>query len=542
MKRSFKMFSMIVAVALAAGCTNAPAPLPAPGNTGAPGATGPKKDSIIYAQSVAVTSLDTAGMQPQGYPSGYEAAFAIYNGLVKFDDKLEFKPDLAEKWSTSADGKTWTFNLRQGVKFQDGTSFNADAVVGIYTKMLDKTYNTGAYTLWAPIDKIIKVDDNTVQIITKEPYGGLLNTLAHGSALIPSTAALEKYGKDIGLHPVGTGPYVLDKIEPGTQVTVKANEAYFGGKPAYKQITFKYVGDASSRIAALKSGQADVIDAVPVEQADELKSSPSIDLINIPGLQVFGVGLNQNNAILQDKTVRQALNSAIQKEAIVKTLFKGYGTVLTSPLAPNTTGYVKAGDYGYDVEKTKKMLADAGWKAGADGILEKGGKKMSFKLRTPDGMYPNDVMVAETVKSQLKAIGVDVTINKVEKSTFWDSIKVPQAKVDFDMVLFGYNPSHGNGGIQLDALFATNPDPAKNPPQWNFNWYSNKQADDLVAKANKEVDQQKRTDLLGQAEKIIWDDAPYIWLYAKNNISAKAKNVDGVSVLPVVFTLVHQTK
>lgn len=540
-KNPFKMLTLVVALALTAGCTSTSAPAPVPANNAA-GGTSVKKDSIVYAQSVAITSLDTAGMQPQGYPSGYEAAFAIYNGLVKFDDKLEFKPDLAEKWMTSSDGKTWSFSLRKDVKFQDGTPFNADAVVSVYTKMLDKTYNTGASTLWAPIDKIVKVDDYNVQILTKEPYGGLLNTLAHGSALIPSPAALEKYGKDIGLHPVGTGAYILDKIEPGTQVVLKANDNYYGGKPAYKQITFKYVGDASSRIAALKSGQADVIDAVPVEQADDLKSSPNVDLINVPGLQVFGIGLNQNNTILQDKNVRQALNMAIQKEAIVKTLFKGYGTVLTSPLAPNTTGYVKSGEYSFDVEKAKKILADAGWKAGADGTLEKEGKKLSFNLRTPDGMYPNDVIVAETMKSQLKTIGVDVKINKVEKSTFWDGIKVPQAKVDFDMVLFGYNPSHGNGGIQLDALFATNPDAAKNPPQWNFNWYSNKAVDELIQNANKEVDQQKRTQLLGQAEKMIWDDAPYIWLYAKNNIAAKAKSVDGIKVLPVVFTLVHEAK
>lgn len=538
---SFKLAAMLCLTgSLLAACSAPASPGASPAPNGAdPSKGGTKKESIVYAQSVAITSLDTGGMQPQGYPSGYEAAFAVYNGLVKFDDALQFKPDLAEKWSTSPDGLTWTFTLRQGVKFQDGTPFNADAVVGYYTKMLDKTYNTGSSTLWAPIDKVEKADDQTVRIVTKEPYGGLLNTLAHGSALIPSPAALEKYGKEIGLHPVGTGAYVLDKFEPGTQLTLKANEGYFGDKPKYKQITFKYVGDASARIAALKSGQADVIDSVPVESADELKSSANIEVINKPGLQVFGIGMNQNNAVLQDKNVRQALNYAIHKDAIVKALFKGYGTVLSSPLALNTTGYVKAGEYGYDSAKAIKMLTDAGWKQGADGILQKDGKKMSFTLRTPDGMYPNDVMVAEAIQNQLKSIGVEVKINKVEKSTFWSSIKVPRDKVDFDMVLFGYNPSHGNGVIQLDALFAANADETKAPPQWNFNWYSNKQVDQLIQGAGKTVDAAKQSELLGQAEKLIWDDAPYIWLYAKNNISAKAKSAEGVRVLPVVFTLVH---
>lgn len=549
MRSMFKWSAvLIVALALiAAGCSKTPAPAPAPGASAGDAASPPspapaKKESIVYAHSVPISSLETSGMQPQGYPAGYEAAFAVYNGLVKFDEKLNFQPDLAAAWSTSEDGLTWTFNLREGVKFQDGTDFNADAVVKHFNRMLDKNVNVGAISLWQHIDKVEKSDDKTVKVITKAPYGGLLNVMAHGSALIPSPAAVEQYGKEIGLKPVGTGAYTVEKFEPGTQLVLKANDSYYGDKPAYKQITFRYVADASARIAALKSGQADVIDAVPVEFADDIKNTPNLDLIQNPGLQVFGIGLNQTNELLRDQAVRQALNYAIQKDAILKVLFKGYGTVLTSPLAPNTTGYVKAGEYGYDPEKAKKLLADAGWQAGAGGVLEKSGKKLSLSLRTPEGMYPNDVQVAETVQNQLKAIGVEVKIDKIEKSQFWNSIRVPQDKVDFDMVLFGYNPSHGDGYIQLDALFATNPDPAQNPIQWNFNWYSSKEADRLMGEARTTVDPKKRTDLLGQAEKIIWDEAPYIWLYAKNNIVAKNKSVENVKVLPVVFTLVHEAK
>ncbi|XID92672.1 ABC transporter substrate-binding protein [Paenibacillaceae bacterium WGS1546] len=536
---SFMLFVCLTMVLLA-GCTKEePAASSSQPASQAPAA---EKDTLVYAHSVAITSLETGGMQPQGYPSGYEAAFALYNGLVKFDESLNFIPDLAESWTTEEDELTWTFQLKQGITFHDGTPFNADAVVSYYTKMLDNTFNLGSSTLWSPIDKIVKVNDHTVQIVTKDPYGGMLNTLAHGSALIPSPAALEKFGADYGLNPVGTGPYMLEKIEPGTQVVLKANDNYFGGKPAYKQITFKYVGDASARIAALKSGQVDVIDAVPVEMAEDLKASANIELIEKPGLQVFGIGLNQTNAILQDQKVREAFNYAVQKDAIIHVLFKGYGTVLSSPLAPNTTGYVDAGEYPYDEAKAKELLQEAGWTAGGDGILVKNNQRMSFKLRTPEGMYPNDVLVAEAIQSQLKKIGVEVVIDKVEKSTFWDSIKVPKAKVDFDMVMFGYNPSHGNGGIQLDAMFMTNPDEAGSPPQWNFNWYSNNAVDELIRSANKQVDQSLRTEQLGQAEKMIWNDAPYIWLYAKNNIVAKSKDVEGVSVLPVIFTLVHQVK
>lgn len=502
-----------------------------------------QKESIVYAHSVPITFLDTAGSQPQGYPSAYEAAFAIYNGLVKFDEDLNFQPDLATDWSVGDDGKTWTFNLRQGVKFQDGTDFNADAVVFDYARMLDKEKNIAAYSaLWVNIEKIVKVDDYTVQIVTKQPYGGLLNVLAHGSALLPSPAAIEQYGSDVHLNPVGTGPYMMEKFNPGTELVLKAYDGYFGNKPQYEQITFRFVADASSRVAALKSGEVDIIDAVPTSSVADLTSVANIDVITKPGLQVFGIGLSQTNPILQDQKVRQALNYAIQKDAIVKVLFNDNGSVLTSPLAPNTTGYVKSGEYAFDVDKSKQLLEEAGWKAGSDGILAKDGKKMSFTLYAPEGAYPNDVLVAETIQSQLKTVGVEVKINKIDTASFWNGLKVTKDKVNYDLAMFGYNPSHGDGYIQLDALYRTNPDVAQAPSQWNFHWYSNPQVDSMLDQAKVQVDMKERTNTLGQIEQMIWDDAPYIYLYTNTIITAKNKDVTGVQLLPVVFTLLAGDK
>lgn len=491
----------------------------------------------VYAQSVQITSLATSGAQPQVYPAGYEAAFAVYSGLVRFGDDLSFQPDLATAWKVAADNVTWTFTLRQGVTFHDGSPFNADAVVSYFTKMLDKTYNLSAYTLWQPISRVEKVDDTTVRVVTAKPYGVLLNTMAHGSALIPSPAAVAKYGKDIGLHPVGTGPYQVDSFNPGSELVVKAFGKYYGDKPLYDTITYRYVGDSSGRIAALESGQADIVDAVPVEQAKDVATRPGLNLVNVPGLQTFGIGMNQTNQLLTDKSVRQALNYAIDKKAIVAALFRGYATVLTSPLAPDTTGYVECGSYPASVDKAKSMLKAAGFTAGSDGILTKNGTKFSLRLRTPDGMYPNDTQVAQVIQDQLKAVGVEVTIQKVDKSTFWDGITVPRASVDFDLVLFGFNPSHGSGVLQLDALYTSNASPTDKPRLWNFNWYSNPQVDSLIQQAAQTVDTAGQKQVLGQAEKLIWDDCPYIWLYVRNNLTAYDSKVATPTVLPVVFTL-----
>lgn len=496
---------------------------------------------ITFAQSIAITSLDPAGMQPQGYPSGYEAAFAIHNGLIRFDEELNFTPDLAESWEPSADGLSWDFKLREGVTFHDGEPFNADAVVKQYTRMLDKTVNIGAYSLWEPIERVEKISDYEVKISTKQPYSAFLNVMAHGSALIPSPKAVEADPDNYGLSPVGTGPYKLVSMEPGTELKLARFDDYYEGTPEYDTVTFRYVADPSARIAALKSGDVDVIDAVPFEYAGELSSDSKINLISKPGLQVFGIGLNQNNRILQDKTVRQALNYAIDKEAIAKVLFMGYVTPLTGPLAPNTVGSVSLTPYHVDVDKANQMLEDAGWTLKGD-VREKDGEQLKFSLIVPDGMYPKDVILSETIQNQLKKVGVQVSINKVEKSTYWDQLKVPSAKTGYDMALWGYNPSHGNGQIHMESLFTSNKSVDEKPELWNFIWYQNDEVDRLLVEAKEQVLPEEFNESMRQAEEIVWEECPYIWLYSNNIISAASVDVDHVIVLPVVFTLVHRIK
>ncbi len=491
---------------------------------------------VVYAQNVQITSLATGGKQPQVYPAGYEAAFAIYSGLVRFDKDLNFEPDLATKWSTSNDGRTWTFTLRQGVKFQDGSPFNADAVVAYFTKMIDKSYNLSAYSLWSPIQSSGKVDDYNVAVTTTKPYGALLNTLAHGSGLIPSPALTAQGPDAAGLHPIGTGPYRVDTFQPGTNLVVTANPDYYGDKPIYQTITYTYVGDAAGRVAALQSGQVNIIAATPVQQAQALSSANGLHLIQVAGLQVFGVALNQTNPILQDKDVRQALNLAIDVDAIIKALFRGYATQLDSPLAPKTVGHATVGKNTYDPRQAKDLLKKAGLTAGSDGRLAKDGTPVNLRLRTPDGMYPNDTLVAQAIQEQLSKVGVGVTIQKVDKSTFWDGIKVAKAAVDFDLVLFGFNPSHGSGALQLDIMYRSNPGPGP-VSGWNFNWYSNPAVDELLTTALQTVEPSKQADVLAKAEKIIWDDAPYVWLYVPNILTAYDSKAATPLLLPVVFTL-----
>lgn len=506
-----------------------------------PGAPKAAKTELVYAQSVPITSLEITGMQPQAYPAAYETAFAIFNGLVRFTPSMEIVPDLAESWSTSANGLDWIFKLKKNVTFQDGNPFNADAVVAHVMRMVDGKTNVGALTLWNPVKEAVKIDDHTVRISTHAPYGGLLNVLAHGSGLIPSPTAVKTYGKDIGFNPVGTGPYKLSLFAPGTEVVLVANENYFGAKPAYQKITYKYVADASARVAALRSGEVDVIDSVSAELSSTLSRDSNVKIIDVPGLRSFGIGLAQTNKLLQIPEIRHAMNFAIDKDSIVKVIFRGYAVPIKSPLAPGIDGAVDAGAYAYDQQKAKSLLESIGCVLGSDGIYNYKGERLSFRMNLPNGLFPNDQAVGETLQSQLKAIGIEVKINKIESASYWASLRVSKDKVGYDMAMFGYNPSHGDPTLHLEALFSSNKsDQALD--LWNFIWYKDTKVDELLVKAKASVDQKLRNQYLDQIQRTVWEHSPYIWLYAQNNVSAARADVTTVDVLPVVFTLVHGDK
>lgn len=509
---------------------------PDPGK--APDPAKPVKTTLVYAQPGGVNNLDTIP-GPTTYPSGYEVALSIYEGLVSFDADMKIQPRLAESWTTSPDGLTWTFKLRSGIKYHDGTDFNAEAARQVLERLVDPKRNPANRTMWDPISEVKAVDATTLQIVTKVPHGVMLNALAHGTGGMFSPAALAKHGDKYGLNPVGTGPYKLESFEPNQQVTLVKNEQYWGTKPAFEKLVFKAVPDAAARISMLETGQADVISAVPAQDVARLKGNNQITVVSKPGLRTTVIGLYLNKAPWNDVKVRQALNYAINREAIIKSQFLGMAEPLTGPLAPNTVGYVKAGEYTYDPTKAKQLLADAGWKDLQNGVLVKDGQPLKLVLNTAEGQYPKDLQVVEAVAAQLKQIGVDVQIQKVEAASRWDVIKVAPGAVKYDGYIWAFNPSNGDGGTQLDANFKSNANPADKATIWNMSFYSNAAVDKALDEAARTTDVAKRTQILGEAGKTIWNEAPAIFLYVDHIIVAHRNDVAGVQVWPVIFTILR---
>lgn len=493
--------------------------------------------TLIYAQSAPITSLDS--VNPQGYPSGYEAVYTIYNNLVTFDQDLKIIPALADTWEQSEDGLTWTFALRQGVTFHDGTAFDANAVAAHVTRIQDPATESPNASLWAHIASVNVVDDHTVELVTEQPFGPMLNYLAHGSGGIPSPAAIEQFGADYPANPVGTGPYKLDSFTPGTELTLVPNESFWGDAPKLEKIVFRATPEVSSRVLMLETGEADLGNDLPQEDVDRFAAGGDLQLLQRSGLRTFWIEFNLNREIFQDVNVRKALNHAVNKQSIVDNLFLGYATVLDSPAAPSIQGHIAAGSYDYDPDVAKQMLADAGWTAGDDGILQKDGTPLKFTINTAEGEYPKDIQVVEAVQADLKAVGADVEIWKVEAASRWDYLKLPKDQAEYDTLIFGFNPSNGDLGYHLNAVFKSNTDPAAAPAVWNVMWYSNPDVDALLAQAQSTVATDARLELLGQAQQLIWDDAPMIWLYVPDLLVGARSNVEGVYSWPTVFTVVR---
>lgn len=492
---------------------------------------------ITFGQSTAVLTLDPAHGAFTGYPGGYEAALVLFDRLLDFDADMTIVPQLAESYRMSDDLQSCELKLRSGVTFHDGTPCDAAAVKFNIERMMNKEINTTNRPLWDPISGVDMVDDTTIVIRMSAPFAQLPNTLAHGSGAIVSPAAIEKFGEDgFAQNPVGAGPYRLDSFNAGQELVLKAYDGYWGGAPGASGIVFRFIAEPATRINALTTGAVDVIDAVPVHLVGQLSGNADIEIARRPGLRPIGLAFNLTRPALQDVKVRKALNLAVPVATIAERVFFGFAKAPDSPLAFDAIGHRTVGETVFDQAKAKALLAEAGYSAGADGILEKDGEKLSLSFFAPDGLFPGDVAVAEIVAASLRQVGVDAAINKIEKGAYWDHLRQDKANLAWDMAMFGFNPSNASGTYHLASLFKSNADDNGKPDVWNIARYRNEKVDALLETASSAPEESARLDALGEAQALIWEDAPYLWLQINENVSAAGKSVSGLGVLPIVFT------
>ncbi len=446
----------------------------------------------------------------------------MYNHLVRFNKNLKIIPDLAESWELSEDNLTWTFTLRKNVKFHDGTPFNAEAVKISLERVIDPNTGSPARDVVADISSIEVVDDYTVKIKTFTPCGYLLNNLAHPITSIVSPTALKEYGKELGTHPIGTGPFIFKEWKVGSEIILERNPDYFNGAPKIGKLIFRVIPDDTTRAMLIESGRGDVALRIPSSEIERLNGKSDIVIELTDTVMTNYLPLNNTKKYLDNVKVRKALNYATNKEDIANNILTGMATIADAPISPNTWGYTPIGVYEYDLEKAKALLVEAGYPDGFD-----------LDIWIAPGRHLMNIQITQLIQSDWAKIGVNLNIRQWEYQSLMSEIK----KGEFNILYLGWSPSTADADRALYGVFHSS--------QWvpvggNRALYHNEQVDSLLEAGKIETDIEKRKELYREAMEIIVDEAPWVFLYYPKQALVYRSNISNIDFLPTEHILFHQ--
>ncbi|SKA31916.1 ABC transporter substrate-binding protein [Consotaella salsifontis] len=450
-------------------------------------------------------------MDPQFYVVGPNSAMArnIFDGLVNQDKNQQIQPALAVSWKTT-DDLTWEFKLREGVKFHDGSDFTAEDVAASIKRVELASKNSPSSFLpyVADIESVEVVDPLTVRIKTKQPAALLLNNLSR-IAMMP--AELEDVPTDTlnqGKDVIGTGPFKFVSWQPENRVVLERNDQYWGEPAAWDQVTFRVFTNPSARVAAIRSGDVDMIEAVPTADLDTLKNQSDIDVVTHSSNRVMYLHLDQDrdqspfakgrdgSNPLKKAEVRRAISLAINREALVDRIMDGQGVPAGQLVPEGYFGY--APDIAvdpYDPNEAKKLLADAGYPSG-----------FSLTFHASNDRYPNDSLVAQAIGQLLTRVGIKTEIVTLPASVYFSRA----SKLEFSMIMGGAAVETGEASGVLGPLLETY---GPGAGQGNRGRYSSPEFDAALQKARLTVDEGARQALLQDAMRIAMKDLGVIPLF-----------------------------
>ncbi len=474
------------------------------------------KDVVVAVQSN-FTSMDPYDANDT---LSQAVAKSFYQGLMGFDKNMKMVPVLAESFTASKDGLTYIFKLKKGIKFQDGTDFNAEAVKANFDRVTNPDNKLKRYTLYKNIAKTEAVDASTVKFTLAEPFSAFVNTLAHPSAVIISPTALQKYGKNIAQNPVGTGPFKFVEWKQTDYMKVEKFDGYWRkGYPKVDTITWRPVVDNNSRSAIMQTGEANFTYPLPYEQAEALKTKPNLEVTAAPSIVHRYISLNVQQKPFDNPKVREALNYAINKEALVKVVFGGYAIPAEGVLPKAVEYSTKLGPWPYNPVKARELLKEAGYPNGFETTLWS-----AYNYTTAQKLI-------QFVQQQLSVVGVKATVlaleagQRVERVESWQD----PATAPVRMYYVGWSSSTGEADWAMRPLLGGESHP---PKSFNTAYYKNAEVDADIKNALNTVDVAQKTKLYADAQQRIWKDAPWIFLATEQLLSARSKNLNGFYVMP----------
>lgn len=482
---------------------------------------------LVVGQIAEPKSLDPAAVTAV---NDFRILMNVYDGLVRYKDgTLEVERSLAEDWTISDDGLSYTFSLRDGVNFHDGTPFNAEAVKFNFDRMLDDQHpyhDTGPFPLsffFSSIDSVEVVDGSTVKFNLNQPYAPFLSNLAYPTGLIVSPDAVKEHGKDFGRNPSGTGPFKFAEWESNAKTVIVRNDDYWGGAPELEAVVFRPITDANTRVAEMLSGGIDMMVEIPPDSVTQFDGN-GFDLHEQAGPHLWFLILNAKEGPFADKRVRQAVNYAIDKKALVDNVLQGTAEIAAGPTPPAFAwAYNEAlQPYPFDQDRARALIKEAGHE----------GAELTFYVTEGGSGMLDPVPMGTAIQADLAKVGLNVKIETYEWNTFLGLVN-PGLEGKADMAEMAWMT---NDPDTLPYLaLRTGAWPENNG--FNSGYYSNPEVDRLLEAARTSTDQAERASLYKEMQEIVRDDAPWAFIANWKQNAAASDNVQGFKLQPSFFLL-----
>ncbi|MEK4554347.1 glutathione ABC transporter substrate-binding protein [Jeotgalicoccus sp. FSL K6-3177] len=490
---------------------------------------------------------DAVSMDPHGsndVPSE-QIRDTIYEPLLTQDENFEIVPVLAEEYE-QVDDTTWQFKLREGVTFHDGSEFNADVVKANIERVKDPAKASPRSFLLEMVSEVNVIDDYTVELVTEYPFAPLANNLTHGAGKMISKdlidadyqQALDEAGSDLSLEeyydlraeggeeheavaneissfvgqlvesePVGTNYFKFDSRSPGEQTAVVRNDDYWGDTALLDGVTFKVVSEPGSRIAELESGSSDAILATLSSNIDRVENNEDVTLLRNDSVSIDYIGFNTEKEPFDDPRVRQAITHAFDSQAVLDGVYNGSGTPAEAPLAPGVLGYSEDLEgLEYDMDRAEELLDEAGV------------EDLTINLMVNDD-NPERVDVALWLQESLSNLGITVNVEQVE----WGAYLAATGAGEHDMFILGWSNSTGDPDNGISPLFHSD----NIGDTGNRSFYNNPELDSILDEARQSTEESEREELYMEAQQILVDEAPAIFIRHGENLNAHGNHVEG---------------
>ncbi|MDA0150051.1 ABC transporter substrate-binding protein [Vibrio sp. LaRot3] len=477
------------------------------------------------AQEVAIKvayDADPVSLDPHEQLSGgtLQMSHMVFDPLVRYTQSLDFESRLAESWER-VDDTTFRFVLRKGVKFHSGNELTADDVVWTFERLKN---SPDFKAIFEPYEKMTKVDDYTVELVSKGAYPLVLQTATYifpmdskfytgSTADGKDKAEVVKHGNSFASTNVsGTGPFIVTAREQGVKVEFERFDGYWDKDTGnVDKLTLVPIKEDATRVAALLSGDVDMIAPVAPNDHKRVQSASDIDLVTLSGTRIITFQMNQNsNEALKDVRVRQAIVHAINNEGIVEKVMKGFATVAGQQGPSGYAGYDEALVPRFDLEKAKQLMVEAGYPDG-----------FSLTMMAPNNRYVNDAKIAQSAAAMLSKIGIKVDLKTMPKAQYWPEFD----KCAADMLMIGWHSDTEDSANFSEFLTMTR-DEATGKGQYNCGYYSNPEVDKLVEASNVETDPAKRAEMLKTVEATLYNDAAFVPLHWQNLAWGAKANVE----------------